>query len=429
MKRYFQQILYQFRTQPLMMLITVVGTALSIAFVMLYIMMDRVYEVPFAPESNRDRMLHIRWVRTGEKDANYSNTAGLCESLVRKCLYPVKSTEAVSMFAYPEISLVSLKGKGAKKVEMKATDAAFWKVFDFTFLSGKPYTEEDVKSSLPQVVINEDVAQFLFGSTDVVGQSFDMNYKTVRVCGVVRAVSTITNYAYSQVWAPYTYAGYNKSWDNYWEIRGPMRAVLLAKDRTDFPAIRSEVTKRMEKYCEEVSQGKGFIDLGNQPLDTREMKIMGVFGDMDMTPVWIRKALIIGLLVLIPAVNLSAMLHSRLRMRIMEVGVRRAFGATRTHVIGEMVLESLLTSIIGGVLGLILCFLFSYACSEWLFFDMYDNYYIRTGMVYDIMILFQWSTFILALLACVLLNLLSSSIPVWRAARRNIVNALKGGER
>ena len=60
-KQYFQQAWAQLRQQPLISGVTVAGTALSIFLIMLVVMMQQVQIEPFAPESNRDRFLHVKW--------------------------------------------------------------------------------------------------------------------------------------------------------------------------------------------------------------------------------------------------------------------------------------------------------------------------------------------------------------------------------
>ena len=50
------------------------------------------------------------------------------------------------------------------------SDPAFWKIYDFRFLEGKPFTDADFTSGIPRVVVSESVARTLYGSTDVVGK-------------------------------------------------------------------------------------------------------------------------------------------------------------------------------------------------------------------------------------------------------------------
>lgn len=68
--------------------------------------------------------------------------------------------------------------------------------------------------------------------------------------------------------------------------------------------------------------------------------------------------------------------HSRLRQRVAEIGVRRSFGATRGGVMGQIVAENLVLTLMAGVLGLLFCLIISYCWGGTLFADsrlMYLN--------------------------------------------------------
>ena len=52
-KQYYKQALAQLRQHPLISMIGIVGTALSIFLIMLVVMMQQVKVAPFSPESNR----------------------------------------------------------------------------------------------------------------------------------------------------------------------------------------------------------------------------------------------------------------------------------------------------------------------------------------------------------------------------------------
>ena len=59
-KQYFQQAWAQLRQNPIISVVNVTGTALAIFLIMLVVMVQQVQVEPFAPESNRDRFLHVR---------------------------------------------------------------------------------------------------------------------------------------------------------------------------------------------------------------------------------------------------------------------------------------------------------------------------------------------------------------------------------
>lgn len=423
MKQYVTLLRYQFCTQPVVMGITLLGTAMSIAFVMLYFMMSQVYEAPFAPESNRERLLHLTTLRcqsTGSEGS--SSWGGLGLIVVRECFYSLHSAEAVTAYTRGEAGQVSLPGKGGRSFDVKATDHSFWKVFDFTFIHGKPYRYEDLQSAVRVAVIDEDIARFLWGETEVTGRSFELNYTSYRVVGVVRPVSTSALWAAAKVWIPYTTV--NRSEWRPMNIQGSLNLTILARKRDDFPTIRKETEERVAQFNNNVLAAVNWEILTvNQP-DDQEAALMRLrTGNADVSGAHRTEFLVFLLLLVIPAVNLSALLNSRLRQRRMEIGVYRSFGASRRRLMWEMFLESLWVSLAGGILGLLLCLIISYTCGPWLFprGEGIDFYTLLT-------VLFRWKTFAWLLLVCIVLNVLSSGIPVWRIVRTNIADSWREGQ-
>ena len=153
-KQYFLQALSQLRQQPLISLVTVAGTALSILLIMLVVMIQQVQVEPFAPESNRDRMLHVKWQSLSNEEWGDGTSNGpWSASALHEVYGGLTTAEAVTIYSVWTAPMpVSLPGQPARSVDARATDATFWHVFDFAFVDGKPYTEADVRSGLPVVL-------------------------------------------------------------------------------------------------------------------------------------------------------------------------------------------------------------------------------------------------------------------------------------
>ena len=58
-KQYIKQALSMLRENPLISVISILGTALSIAMIMIVILVFQVQLTNFVPEVNRDRMLYV----------------------------------------------------------------------------------------------------------------------------------------------------------------------------------------------------------------------------------------------------------------------------------------------------------------------------------------------------------------------------------
>lgn len=422
-----QQALAQLRQAPLISAINVVGTALAIFLIMLVVMMQQVKTAPFAPESNRDRFLHVRFASIGNRNWGDGTSNGPMSAQTAKELYQsLKTPEAVTIYVVQTLPTpVSLPGQAATTVDVLQTDDVFWRVFDFRFMEGKPYDKATFDAAIPVAVLCETAARVLFGTTEnIVGKEFLLNHAPYRVGGVVKDVSTLANIAYGQVWIPYTAGGADKEmWNS--NHMGMMSCTILAKDRDDFPAIREEADRRLAEYNKIIGEdGWSFISR-NRPYDQEKNAIAFAANWEPDLPAHRRQQFIIFLILLIvPAINISSMTQSRLHQRVSEIGVRRAFGSTRMELMMQIIAENFVITLIAGVLGLLLSVVFAYVGNDFLFAQPFSP--TLNPPEVDASILLQIDTFLWALFFCFVLNLLSSGLPAWRASRIGIVSALEG---
>lgn len=424
---YFKQAWASMRQQPVVSAVSVAGTALAIFLIMVVVMMQEVEVAPYAPESNRDRWLVQRRgsITNDEWGPDNSSNGPLGFNTIKAVFYEMETPEAVTAFAVnPEMMSVSVPGKPAFGTEALSVDNGFWDVMDFTFISGKPFTKADFDSGITVAVISESTARKLFGTTDAVGRRFTINHAEYSVCGVVRDVTNLAKLAYANIWVPFTTTNIAKhSWCGY---MGSLSAIILAKDASDFPAIREEYERLFAKLGDE-AKANGWKFIQRERPYTQEVHAETPWANEgpDMEAVYRSRLIVYLILLIVPAVNLSSMTHSRLQRRREEIGVRRAFGATRTSVIRDVFIENLIITVIAGLVGLAICVIFALTCGSTMFTPGYGSATIEsTGLTLGV--LFHWSTFGWAMLFCFLLNLLSAGLPSLQASRINIVNAISG---
>lgn len=425
-KQYYKQALAQLRQHPLISMISIAGTALSIFLIMLVVMLQQVKVAPFSPESNRDRFLHVHYMSIGHKDWGDGTSNGPMSLQTARELYKsLKTPEAVTIYCcQPVTTPVSLPGTPATGADILETDDTFFHVFDFQFVDGKPYDEATFDAGRPVAVITESISRVLFGSTESVGKEFLLNHAPYRIVGVVKDVSTLADACYGQIWIPFTSTDLpNDTWsDNH---MGSMSVTILARSRDDFGEIRAEAKRRMNEYNSVLAdQGYTLIDR-NRPYDQEKQAVSRSANmEPDLAAARRERIIIFIILLLVPAINLSSMTQSRLRQRVAEIGVRRAFGSTRMEMVGQIIMENLMVTLLAGLIGLLISIAFAYLGTDALFAQPYSAT-LNTPTV-DSSILLHPSTFLYALLFCFVLNLLSSGIPAWRASRTGIVNALSG---
>ena len=304
-------------------------------------------------------------------------------------------------------------------VDMVQTDDAFWNIFQFRYLSGKAFTKAESDAGQPCVVLSATVARRLFGTTDAAGKTVQLNHIEYHVTGVVADVSVLATSAYAQIWVPYTSIDAEMAWrDN---TMGQMRAVILAHSSADFPKIREEVEQLRCKYNDGLRDTEVFYR--GQP----DARFANLYRDWNSEPdtkaVVLRYTVIILILLLVPAINLSSMTLSRMRRRMAEIGVRKAFGATSGELVRQIFFENLLLTLLAGILGLLLSYAATFLLNNFLFGNMMSAYLSGETSLTPGMLLSPWA-FLAAFGFCLLMNVLSSGIPAWRASRMNITDAI-----
>lgn len=422
--QYFKQALYLLKENKLLSLISVAGTALAIAMIMVMVITIRADVANMEPETNRDRMLLMRWMGIQYKDnLNWMSNGPISWQTVREVFKNLESAETTTGFGSPETMLASLPAsKDRVSADVRQTDDAYWRVFEFRFLDGKPYDTADFESGLTRAVISAGVARTLFGTTDVAGRTFLLNHAEYIISGVVSDVTMLASKAYAQIWIPLSSTGKLDDWWDEAHAMGSLQVAILAHSSADFPAIREEVERRRVAYEQSLERfnllfrgmpGEYFVDAYHTSANnySRASEVIKMY------------AVTILVLLIVPAVNLSGLTLSRMRRRLGEIGLRKAFGATRNELVIQILSENLLYSLLGGIVGLGLSYLAAWAMSDMLFSNYFSAFQSGENTV-SATFLLSPVVFGLAFLFCLVLNLLSAGIPAWRTARRNITDSL-----
>lgn len=414
MKTKIAKILYDMRTQPVIGWVTIIGTALSIFLIMVVVMMQQVSILSFAPETHRDRMLYGKYIHTESFNGDNGGSAPLSYVLAKKLYGDLDGVEGIS-YKSDGLSSCDAVGTTARSisVDRQSTDDGFWRIYDFDLIAGRYYDAAEVEAGRPLAVISESVARRLFGEENPVGQHFMLDHNDFEVIGVVGDTSPLASMAYGEVFTPLDL----RSWD---PVYGFVEAAMLVKDGVDFEHVRDQVKQRYAELDSELApEGRKTVYHGS-PFD-QETIASGV-GGSNTTPDpesgrQIRLAIYIILLI-VPAINLSSMLHSRLRHRVNEIGVERAFGCTRRRIISDIISESLIVTIAGGIIGLVAAIIFAMCYG-----GLYSDFGVA-AVSPSLSMLLRLQTFAYALGACFILNIISAAVPAWQASRLNPVEAL-----
>ncbi len=432
-KLYFKQAWQLLKQNPLFSSIYILGTGLSIALTMTVVIIYYIKMAPVYPEWNRDRILVSKGAAVYDRkdEGNYSS-GYLSYAAVRDYFYPLaeQGAEAVTAIQHRwgEYPTVEFPGElGVQPVQMKYTDAHFWQVFDCSFTAGKPFTEADFQSGLRTAVVSQSIARKLFANEEAVGRTFLLNDDEYRISGIIRDVSYITPASFADVWIPFTVdpeAIQPQPWAH--GLLGDFQVYILARDKKSMAEIKQAMDEKVQKL--NASQEEYRWELHGQPAPYWK-SVFYVFSDSG--PDWHSLIRMFGTmllaLLLIPALNLAGMISSRMDHRLAELGVRKAFGASKGRLLNQVLTENLLLTLLGGITGLVLSYLMIYTGRNWLpslFVQYVTSFPEQVDTFFTFDMLFNPMVFGITFAICLVLNTLSAIIPAWHALRKEIVYSL-----
>lgn len=415
-KLYFKQAIAMLKQNKFISLIAILGTALAIMMIMSIIVSDEIRNISAAPEVNRDRTYYVAGQVERDTVRGFWNSGWVHYIRYQMYLSDLETPERVCL-TREEDCIVKRPGTKTSLIEsVKQTDEHFWHIYSLNFLEGGPFTAADAQSGVKHAVIRKSVAQKLFQSESALGQMVDIDFALYRIVGVVEDFSPVFKMADAGLWIPYTSKeGYNQN--NY-------RILLLLGKDTPLSAMDQEIREREKRYDAEtpnrILRFRGPESHKVNSLDLRAMQNEDIAALLKTKR--LKSAVIFLILLLVPAINLSGLSLSRMKRRTAEIGVRKAFGAKRHTILIQVLYENFITSLIGGVLGLLLSYGVVYLMKEWLLGVSGDSMIPVSALV-------SWPVFVGVFVLCVLLNLLSAGIPAYRTSRLMIVNSLNENEK
>lgn len=432
-KNYFKHAITLFRQNRLFSTLYIIGTGLSIAMTVIVALVYYVKLAPVYPEVNRGSTYYMTGTSfERNKDGRFQSWSyAYSYRALQEWFYPLENARDVSASTFGAVKYIQPSDRsGDFPVKIIETDPAYFRIYNFRFFDGQPFTQSDLESGIRTAVISDGLARRLFGTVeDVVGRQFLLDYETYKVCGVVRAASNLTNRSFADLYVPYsTMEDYRDA--AYLEVPycGPFQVTVLA-DGKQGKSLCDEVHEIMRKYNLQHEADGLKINIDDDPVSHLRSSLMMSVGGEDGD--WwsaVRYLLFILLaLLLVPALNLSGLIASHMDSRLPEMGIRKAFGGRRSKLLSQVLWENFILTLTGGVLGLVAAWIALYGCREWVF-RVFDRYAWMISDGTDVYVsgemLFAPSVFLITLVFCLVLNTLSALMPAWLSLRNPIVYSL-----
>lgn len=224
-----RQILCDFRCQPIVTWVTVVGTALSIFLLASIYMVQEVDVVEVSTESRRDRIMYSLYTHFLLEN-RYYNSASMSRAFAERIYGGLPGVERMSLVgSHVPQKDVNLPGGAVERMAVKNVDAEYWRIYDYEFLEGRQFTEAEVAGDLRRVIITDAAARRLDAEGSLVGREILIRHIPFEVIGVVKSTSPLLNYSYADMFVPY----HEKPEDLVGEYQGSTGVVLLLEEGGD----------------------------------------------------------------------------------------------------------------------------------------------------------------------------------------------------
>ncbi|MBV7529708.1 ABC transporter permease [Chitinophaga sp. sic0106] len=357
------------------------------------------------PDRKRARSLYLTGIEENGPQSMVSSSLSL--SYINRYLKTMKTPVDVGYYTARVGTNTYHAGKKIG-IAFRYVNGSFWNILDFDFLEGKPFDAQQVSNREKVTVITEDLRRQYFGEdVQAVGQLIEADNQQFRVAGVVKNVPGTTYFFSGDMYIPYTVANESETGQSY---HGEYNAILLGASAHDLPAMQTEYNnvvgrlKPSDKSYDKVLSyadyySDAYLRTGNmsKPLKRWVYSVIGGF---------------VFLLLFLPSVNLVNINLTRIMERSSEIAVRKAFGASSNTLVYQFVVENIILTLLGGVVGCLLAVVMLYIFNQ-------------AAILPHVTLHLNPVVLVIGLITCLVFGLVSGVYPAWRMSRLAIVKALK----
>lgn len=258
----------------------------------------------------------------------------------------VERNKSFSQIAATERANFNLTGNNDPvRLEGQRATANLFETLGVRPLLGRTFTDEEDRNGARVAILNYQLWQSRFaGDADVVGRDVSLDGRNYQIIGVLPAEfqypAPINNNRPGEIFTPRSLATERQ--------RNSHNLLTIArlKPNVAWTQARSEFDLIARQRAQESTQGEDGHLVNLVPLPSQ-------VGRQQRTALYVLLGAV-ALVLLIACANVANLLLALAAGRRKEIALRLALGARRSHIIRQLLTESLLLSIAGGALGLLL---------------------------------------------------------------------------
>ena len=229
------------------------------------------------------------------------------------------------------------RGKTTMQASYTGTSEAFNEGFNWPVASGRPLSADDLRLARKVCLIGGDVHKDLFQEADPLGEEILLNGDRYVVIGVLDERVRFGQSEGNMVLVPYTTAQKRLRGEDHFS-----QLTLFAEDLDAVERVVAAVRRILRRHHEhgdefEVETSEGQIDNTNEFFRVLQQVGGGIA----------------GISLLVGGIGIMNILLVSVAERTREIGIRKALGAKPRHILGQFLAESVVLSMVGGLLGIL----------------------------------------------------------------------------
>jgi putative ABC transport system permease protein len=319
-----------------------------------------------------------------------ANVTGIVESTPRKRFVPSK------MIPKPQRDMPTVYG----------VQPNYLRIAGLGVVSGRFFDQDETNRSAPVAVLGQAARQNLFGYEDPIGKFVKVNEQWFRVIGVVGPMLSAstpiegvpTQDLNNLIYVP-LYAAVNRLEDVRSDMKDEIDGIYLQLKTADDTTETSEVVRSILNASHR--EAGDFQVIVPAELLAEQRRTQRIF-DIVMVA-------IASISLLVGGIGIMNIMLASILERTREIGVRRAIGARQRDIVRQFLVEAVLISFSGGLIGIVVGFVLSRAIA----------------MLAGWSTIMTFSSIALAFVFSVSVGLLFGIYPARKAARLDPVEAIR----
>lgn len=309
--------------------------------------------------------------------------------------------------ATPEVFLSASASYGSEtfKPTILGISAEFMsESLNLTIKKGRLYDDREIRSKAAVAVIGSRVEEELFGDQDGLGKNIQIKGKKFRVIGVYEPKGQVVFFNVDELLIiPYTTAQLYLTGDKHYT---QIIAKAASADIIDRVVFDVEQTLRELHNISDPSKDDFHVQTQQGVVD-QVKKILGAFTAF--------LSMVVAVALVVGGIGIMNVMLVSVTERTKEIGLRKAVGATKTDILLQFLIEAVLLTSIGGIVGVVLGALLSFGAS------FAVARFLGTGASFS----FPFFAAFLGIGSSIVVGLIFGIYPARKAASKSPIEALR----